>query len=79
MHSATTSATDRYSALALNRDIVGWRLEDQEMSESLRKTQKPDIERRVFGQPAQSASEYAMTVSSEYVRRCRPSDIVPRM
>lgn len=60
MHSAVALATARYSALALNRDTVGWRLDDHDIKESPRKMQYPDVERRVFGHPAQSASEYAM-------------------
>lgn len=54
--SETTFATPRYSASALLRDNVAWRLEDQEIRLSPRTTQYPDVERRVSGHPAQSAS-----------------------
>jgi hypothetical protein len=35
-------------------------LEDQEIRLSPRKTAKPEVDRRVSGHPAQSASEYAI-------------------
>ena len=69
MHSVTALATPRYSASALERDTVAWRLEDQETRASPRKTQKPDVERRVSGQPAQSASVNARTSSVVEARR----------
>ena len=56
-HSATALAIARYSASALDQDTVVCRLDDHEMSEEPRKTQNPDVDRRVSGQPAQSASE----------------------
>lgn len=68
-----------YSASALDRDIVVCRLDDHETRESQKKTQNPDVERRVSGQPAQSVSEYAVIVGVEAVRSCTPSDIVPLM
>jgi hypothetical protein len=49
-------------------DTVGWRFDDQETRESLRKTQNPDVDRRVSGQPAQSTSEYTVTERSVDVR-----------
>jgi hypothetical protein len=42
--------------LALDRETVAWRLEDQDTRLSPRKTQNLDIDRRVSGHPAQSAS-----------------------
>jgi hypothetical protein len=56
-HSETALAMARYSISALDRDTVFCRLEDHEMSDSPKKTQKPDVERRVSVQPALSASE----------------------
>ena len=56
--SATALATPLYSASALDRETVGCRLADQEIRLSPKKTQKPDVERLVVGQPAQSASVY---------------------
>lgn len=56
-HLETALVMARYSASALDRDTVFCRLEDHEMSDSLKKTLKPDVECRVSGQPAQSASE----------------------
>jgi hypothetical protein len=58
--SATQLATARYSASALERETVDWRLEDQETRLSPRNTQKPEVDFLVSGQPAQSASEYAV-------------------
>ena len=58
----------RYSASALDLDTVVCRLEDHEMRELPRNTQKPYMERRVSGHPAQSASEYAMIVGDATVR-----------
>lgn len=48
---ATALATPRYSASALERETTHWHLEDQEMRLSPRKTQYPDVERRVEGHP----------------------------
>ena len=59
-HSATVLATPRYSASALDRETVVCRLEDHETRASPRKMQKPEVERRVSGQPAQSASEHPL-------------------
>ena len=56
-HSAATLATPLYSASALDLETTGWRLDDHDTNESPRNTQNPDVERRVSGQPAQSASE----------------------
>ena len=56
-HSETALAMARYSASALDLDTVVCLLEDHETSELPKKTQKPDVERRVSGHPAQSASE----------------------
>ena len=52
----------RYSASALDLDTVFCHLDDHEMREDPRKTQKPEVDRRVSGHPAQSASEYAVIV-----------------
>jgi hypothetical protein len=60
VHSATALATARYSASALERETVGCRFDDHDTSESPTNTQKADVERRVSGHPAQSASEYAV-------------------
>jgi hypothetical protein len=49
-------ATARYSASALDRETVGCRLLDQETRFWPRKTQNPEVDRRVSGHPAQSAS-----------------------
>lgn len=54
--SATALATPRYSASALERDTVCCLFEDHEMSLSPKKTQYPEVDRRVLGHPAQSAS-----------------------
>ena len=78
MHSAAALATARYSASALDHDTVGCRLDDHDTKESPRNTQKPDIERRVSGHPAQSASEYAVTARFGEARSKRPCDVVPR-
>ena len=72
-------AMARYSASALDLETVVCRLEDHEMRELPRMTQKPDVERRVSGQPAQSASEYAVSVVDGEARRWTPSDGVPLM
>ena len=77
IHSAATFATALYLASALEQETVGCRFDDHETSEASRKMQNPDVECRVSGQPAQSASEYAVMVSSEDVRRYRLSDIMP--
>lgn len=69
MHFAATLATALYSASALDRGTVGWRLEDQDTSASSKNTQKLEVERYVFGHLAQSASEYAMTLSSAEARK----------
>ena len=53
----TAFAMARYSASVLDLETVVWRLEDHEMRELPRKTQKPDVDRRVLGHLAQSASE----------------------
>jgi hypothetical protein len=58
VHSATAFATPRYSASALDLETVLCRFDDHETSESPRNTQNPDVERRVSGHPAQSASVY---------------------
>jgi len=79
VHSDTAFATPRYSASALERDTVVWRFEDHETNEPPRKTAKPDVERRVPGQPAQSASVYAVIVGEDDARSWRPSDEVPLM
>ncbi|KAJ0481370.1 hypothetical protein HanIR_Chr13g0641831 [Helianthus annuus] len=55
--SATALATPRYSASALDQEMVGWRFEDQEMRLSPVKMQYPDVDLRESGQPPQSASE----------------------
>ncbi|KAJ9558273.1 hypothetical protein OSB04_012887 [Centaurea solstitialis] len=55
--SATTLAIPRYSASALERETTCCRLEDQETRLSPRYTQNPEVDRRVVGHPAQSASE----------------------
>ncbi|GAA0185126.1 hypothetical protein LIER_32414 [Lithospermum erythrorhizon] len=47
----TTLATPRYSASALDWDIMAWRLEDQDIRLSPRNRQKPDVDLRVSGQP----------------------------
>ena len=54
--SETTLATPLYSASALDRERVGCRFDDQEIKLSPKNTQYPDVERRVSGQPPQSAS-----------------------
>ena len=56
-HSETALAMARYSASALDLETMVCHLDDHEMKEEPRKTQKPDVERLVSGQPAQSASE----------------------
>ena len=61
-------AMARYSASALDLETVVCRLEDHETRESPRKTQNPDVERRVSGQPAQLASEYTVIVGVRAVR-----------
>nr|GEV13402.1 cytochrome P450 734A1-like [Tanacetum cinerariifolium] len=55
--SATAFATPRYSASTLDRDNVSWRFEDHVRRLSPKKTQYPEIDRRVAGQPAQLASK----------------------
>ena len=55
--SAIAFATPVYFALALNRETVCWRLEDQDIRLSPRNTQYLEVEQQVPGQPAQSASE----------------------
>ena len=79
MHSAAAFATTRYSASALDRETVGWRLEDHDTRESLRYTQNPDVDHLVSGQPPQSASEYAVMLKSGEARRSRSCDVVLRM
>ena len=49
----------RYSTSALDLKTVSYHFDDQDIKLSPRKTQKPEVERRVSGQPAQSTSEYA--------------------
>ena len=56
-HSETALAMVRYSASALDLETVVCRLDDHKMREEPRKTQKPDVEHLVSGQPAQSVSE----------------------
>ena len=56
-HSEMAFAMARYSASTLDLETVVCHLEDHETSEAPRKTQNPDVERRVSGQPAQSTSE----------------------
>jgi hypothetical protein len=58
----------RYSASALDLDTVVCRLDDHEMREEPRKMQNPDVDRLVSGQPAQSASEYAVIDGEEMER-----------
>jgi hypothetical protein len=53
----TALATARYSASALERETIACCLEDQEIRLALRNTAYPDVDLRVSGQPAQSASE----------------------
>jgi hypothetical protein len=55
--SATAFATPRYSASALDRETVVCRFDDHERRESPMNTQNPEVEHRVSGHPAQSASE----------------------
>ena len=66
-HSETELAMARYSASALDRDTVFCRFEDHKTSELPKKMQNPDVERRVSGHPAQSASEYAVIVGVDAV------------
>jgi uncharacterized membrane protein YccC len=56
-HSEIALAMVRYSALALDLNTVVCHLDDHDMRESPRNTQKPEVECRVLGHPAQSASE----------------------
>lgn len=72
-------AMARYSASALDRETVVCRLDDHETRELPKKMQKPDVERRVSGHPAQSASEYAVIVEGEAVRSWMPKWMVPLM
>ena len=69
----------RYSASALDRETVVYRFEDHEMREPPKKTQKPDVDLRVSGQPAQSASEYAVIAGVVAVRSWMPRLTVPLM
>ena len=69
----------RYSASALERDTVVCRFEDHETSELPKKMQNPDVERRVSGHPARSASEYAVIVGVAAVPSWTPSVGVPLM
>jgi hypothetical protein len=69
VHLATALATLRCSASALDREIVVWRLEDHETRQSLWNMQKPDVDHRVSGQPAQSASKYTVSVGDVVARR----------
>jgi hypothetical protein len=54
-HLAAAFATPRYSTLAKEHDTTTNRLEDHEISASPKKMQNPEVDRRVAGQPAQSA------------------------
>lgn len=63
--STTAFATPRYSASALERETTFCRLEDHEIRLYPRKTQYQDVDRRDEGQPPQSASEYAISLSME--------------
>ena len=75
----TALAMARYSASALDRDTVVCRLEDQETRELPMKMKKPEVERLMSGQPAQSAFEYAVIVGDVAVRSCSPRWSVPLM
>jgi hypothetical protein len=57
LSSTTTFATPLYSASALDRDTVCCHFEDQATKLLPKNTQYPEVERRVSGQPTQSASE----------------------
>jgi hypothetical protein len=65
-------ATDLYSASALDLETVGCRLDDQDTKFCPRKTQKSDVDLRVSGQPAQSASLHAMRSVEEDQKNCNP-------
>lgn len=78
-HSTTALAMARYSASALDRDTIVCRLDDHETRELPRKTQNPEVERRVSGRPAQSASEYAVMDDEGAVRSWMLSFLVPLM
>ena len=56
-------ATPLYSASELDLETVGCRFDDQETNVEPKKTPKSDVDLRVSGQPAQSASAYAVSVS----------------
>ena len=78
-HSETALAMARYSASTLDLDTVFCRLDDHEMREDPRKMQKPEVDRRVSGHPAQSASEYTVIVGVGVARSWTPRVSVPLM
>ena len=57
--SATVDAMERYSASVLDLATVDCFLALQDIQLPLRKVQNPVVERRLVGQPAQSALENA--------------------
>jgi hypothetical protein len=63
---------DLYSDYAEVLEIVSCFLDFQEIKEEPRKTQKLVIDRRVSKQPAQSASQNALSLKSESVGKKRP-------
>jgi hypothetical protein len=70
--SHAVEAMDQYSASAENRDIVCCFLDFKEIRDSPKKTQKPVMERRVSGHPAQSESQKAFKWKVEEAEKKRP-------
>lgn len=78
VNSAAAEAIDLYSASALERDTVGCFFALQEIQFPPRKVQTPLVDRRVSGQPAQSASENAYKLSVLEDRIQIPKLVVPQ-
>jgi hypothetical protein len=76
-HSATAFATPRYSASALDLEIVACHLDDHDIKLAPKKTQYPEVDRLVSGHPAQSASEYATISKFADLWIIRPCFVVP--
>ena len=72
-------AKARYSAFALECDIVGCFLEAQLKQFESRKIQNPEVIRQVKGQPTQFASQKALRMSEVCDKYLKPWVRVPLM
>ena len=75
--SAIACAVARYSASAIDQEIVDCFFGNHEMTSLPKKVQYPEVERLVVEQPAQSASVKANNYSVELDRSCNLSDKLP--